>query len=191
MADLVTAAEFADYLGLPVLDATAALLLDQVEAVFEAECGRSDRPFAAAATAERTERHDGTGTSRLYVDYPIATLTSVKLGVEVANPTETLDVADQTKLLWQSGERLLERIDGGVFGQRRTWSKYVTVVYTPAADLPVDVKPAIMYEAAVLYRKRGSEDASTEAEGGFRSDLVGTFRSEGWQQAVQRHGVGV
>lgn len=185
MADLVTQLQLENELGLGAgaADAALLLLLDQVEAAFEADCGRASRPFQAAQNG-RTERKDGTGTAVLYLDYPIAALTSVKLGYNAADPDEVLEVADQTKLVWDVGRGRLVRVDGGVFGCNRQ-PGYVTVVYNTQADLPADAARAVIHGTAVLYRQRGAEDASSESIGGTRAELIKAFEGDSvWQRAV-------
>jgi hypothetical protein len=63
VADLVTLDDFKTFLqdGPPVR-MLLQLVLDAVEELFEAECGRHERPFQAAQSA-RVEIRDGTGTS--------------------------------------------------------------------------------------------------------------------------------
>jgi hypothetical protein len=144
-------------------------LIDVVQSLFEAACNRHERPFMASAV--RTEVRDGTGSSALFLDYPISALTSVTLGYNAAAPEETLDVADKSVLVWgANGERIM-RVDGGVFGELDQ-PRYVQVVYTTADHFPAPARLAVLRGAAAVYRQRGSEDARTERLGGYSTDLA-------------------
>lgn len=190
---LVPVADVVAYLGDvdqddTTLAAVLAQLVDDVEAMFLADCGRSERPFVAAASA-RTEVRDGTGSHVLYLDYPIAALTSVLLGLDPLDPDATLDVADATELSWQVGSERLVRTDGGCFGPYAK-PNYVHVTYDAQADLPRDAALAITQGVAMLYRRFGSEGLSSESIGPHRADFAPLFREEpAWKAAVAHHKV--
>lgn len=194
---LVPVADVVAFLGdVEATDTTAAAvlgtLIDQVEAAFLSACGRTDRPFAAAAT--RTEVHDGTGTATLWLHYPITTLTSVILGLDVLDPDDTLAVDDQTELAWRAGSARLRRTDGGVFGAPGV-PNYVTVVYDAAADLPSDAALAITHATAMLWRRLGSEGLTMEGIGPYQSTFAELMAGNGsitagdpiWRAAVAAH----
>lgn len=170
MADLVTLTELKDYLGdAPASsdDALLTALLDNVEALYERATLRPVGYYTAAAT-NVTEVLDGTGSSRLWLAYPIAAITSIALGYDAAAPDDTLDPADATVVSFGAGSRVLTRTDGGWFGtvgQRR----YVTVVYDHQGNLPEDAKLPIMDVVASMYRNRGSEGMKSETLGDFYS----------------------
>lgn len=188
--DLVAAAEAQTTLGLSGADADLTALVDQVVARFAAECGRADVPFRTTQ-AGRTERIDGVRRGVIHTAYPIAVLTSVKLGYTSADPDETLDVADPDVVQVVAGLNRIARVDGGIFapsasGPETRFPGYVQVVYDAAADLPLDAKRACLREIARLWRQRGSEDASGEGFGGTRSDLaLGVDQT--WRDAVAMH----
>jgi hypothetical protein len=168
MPDLVTVAEFKVYLG-------------------ERATLREPGWYTAAATA-RTEVLDGTGSSRLYLAYPIAALTSIKLGYDSTAPTETLDATNKSVVVYGVGSRLITRTDGGVFGTVRQ-ARYVEVVYDHAGNLPEDAKLPIMEVAASAYRNRGSEGMKSETVGSFysytRDDAVAAAANNvNWQLSV-------
>ncbi len=117
-------------------------LTDQVQAVFEGACNRHERPFLGAQTA-RTEVHDGTGAAELFLEYPIAALTSVIIGADPLVPDETLATADKAVLRFAAGRRRLARVDGGVFGAIDD-PRVVHVTYNAAADLPKTAKAAVL-----------------------------------------------
>lgn len=173
MADLVTLADFKTYL----IDAPAAAddvilqaLLDHVEALFESATLRTPGSYTAAATAQ-TAVLDGTGSSRLYLPYPIAALTSIKLGYDSASPDETLAVANKAVVVYGVGSRVITRTDGGQFGTVGQ-PRYVQVVYDHQGSLPEDARLAIKSVAANAYRRRGSEDVKSETEGSFYSHTM-------------------
>jgi len=190
MPVLVTRAELKTYLGDAPASADDALLdalIDDVEALFASDTGRLITSFAAAGTA-RTEVHDGTGSPYLYLDSPIAVLTSVKLGYDSASPDETLTISDKNVLVYAVGERRLVRTDGGCFGFAG-WPRYVQVVYDFGADLAANAKLAIKSVVASVYRQRGSEGMRSETVGAFysytREDAQSaTASNDFWQEAV-------
>lgn len=185
MADLVTPSSVLAFLSLLVDDGTLTDLANGVEAKLEADCGRTDRPFSPAQPA-RAERKDGNGRTELYVDYPIAALTSIKLGYNQASPDETLDVADPEVVQWEVGKRRIVRVDGGTFGATAQ-ARYVGVVYDAAADLPADCGLTVLRGVAILFGQRGSEDVKAESVGGYRADLAALDTDPLWVQCVERH----
>lgn len=192
MSSIVTLPEMKTYLGDAPASADDALLqqlLDDVEALFESA---TLRPIGwYAAESDRVEVLDGTGTSRLYLAYPIAEdgLTSVKLGYNSAAPNETLAVANKNILVWGEGSRLITRVDGGTFG-RLGQPRYVTVEYERQGNAPDDAKLAIKEVVASVYRNRGSEGMQSETVGSFysytRADVeTATGQNSHWQTAVE------
>lgn len=187
-AVLVTIEEFRDFLGITdtAQDFVLQPILDGVEAWYVQECGRERVPFSAAQTA-RVEKCKGTGSHVLYLDYPIAALTSVVLGFDTAAPDKTLAVADKTVLIYEVGKNELTRVDGGRFGGFG-WPAYVHVTYNAAADLPKDSGVAVMRVAAALYRQLGSEDESTSTIGGQQITMARIAEDDPvWQMAVANH----
>jgi hypothetical protein len=173
MSDLVTLAEQKAYLGdapASADDAIIQALLDDAEALFESATLRAPGSYTAAALA-RTEVLDGTGSTRLYLTYPIAAITSIKLGYDPAAPTETLSPTNKAVVVYGVGSRIITRTDGGKFGTVRQ-ARYVQVVYDHQGDLPADARLAIKSVAAVAYRRRGSEDVKSETEGNFYSHTM-------------------
>lgn len=192
MADLVSTSAFIAYLGNPdeVDTVVAETLLTQTQQLLEMQAGRSDRPFQLPQ-AGRTERHDGTGTRTLLLDYRVATLTSVILGFDVLVPDETLDIADQKSLVWTAGSDALRRVDGrcfGAFGQ----PGYVHVTYDTQEDLPESAALAVLRVAAALYLQRGNEDIRMRREGGVTAEITPVAESDPvWQSVVRAHRVPV
>jgi hypothetical protein len=173
MADLVTLAELKTYLGDAPASADDALLnalLDDVEALFESATLRAPGCYTAAAVG-RTEVRDGTGSSRLYLTYPIAAITSIKLGYDPAAPTETLSPTNKNVVVYGVGSRIITRTDGGRFGTVRQ-PRYVQVVYDHQGDLPANARLAIKSVCATAYRRRGSEDVKSETTGSFYSHTM-------------------
>lgn len=189
MSVLVSVSELKSFLGdAPVSDDDAVLtaLLDDVEASFTSASLRTPGFYTPATTA-RTEVLDGTGSTRLYLTYPISVLTSVKLGYNAAAPTETLSVSNTSVLVYGVGSRVITRTDGGKFGTVRQ-PRYVQVVYDHAGNMPDDARMAIKSVAAMAYRRRGSEEAKSETIGAFYSrtmieDIAAS--DPWWAKAVQ------
>lgn len=193
MADLVSVPEFKAYLGdAPASsdDELLAALLDDVEALFENATLRPPGTYIAAATG-RTEVRDGTGSSRLYLDYPISILTSIKLGYDSASPDETLDATNKRVVVFGVGSRVIARTDGGKFGMVNQ-PRYVEIIYDHLGNLPEDAKLAIQSVAASIYRRRGSEGMRSETVGSFysytREDAQAVATSDPyWIAAVEAH----
>lgn len=161
-------------------------LLDGAEALFLEAVNREGAPFGDALSA-RVEVHDGTGGNKLFLDYPVATVTTIALGLDSATPDDTLDPAKVTVIVWGVGSRRLMRTDGGVFGVRGV-PRYVHVTYDTQADRPPDAGLAIKRAVATVYRQIGSEDASSEKIGGFSHTLAQAMADdEVWQSAVAAH----
>src|SRR5262249_10202226 len=142
-------------------------LLDEVQAIFESATGREIVGFIAAAGG-RTEVRDGNGLPDLKLDYPIAAVTSVKLGYDSATPDEILAVGNKRVLVFGVGQRRLSRVDGGVFGAAGR-PRYVEVIYDHQGDMPTSAKLAIESVAATAYQRRGSEELRSETVGNFYS----------------------
>lgn len=183
MADLVTLADAQSYLGVSGNDALLTALLNEIESLFEAECGRIGTPFKAAATTQ-TEVHDGTGGASLFMDYPIASVASIKLGYDSADPDDTLDPTDVDEVTFAVGSREIRRTDGGVFG-RVGQARYVHIVYNHQADLPANAQLAIKRVLGQVFFQRGSEDAKYENIGGYVHNLSHLIAEDPiWKSAV-------
>lgn len=213
MADLASVDELATLLGLTETEQDTAedlltLLLDSAEAVFESQVDRLERPFQAAQSG-RVEIHEGIGSTKLGLDYPIGTVTAIALGLDVAAPTETLSPADATKVVWRAGQRTLTRTDGGVWTSQGSallsWARggplvpdefdtlpgYVKVTYDAADDLPADAKLAVLGLAALMYRQSGAEGVQSETLDNYSVTFAKASQVAetvpGWLPAVQRH----
>jgi hypothetical protein len=191
---LVTRAELKTYLGDAPASADDTLLdaiIDDVEALFASETGRTISSFIAAGTG-RVEVLDGSDSRDLFVDYPITALTSVTLGYTASAWDETLAVADKNVLVYAVGGRKISRTDGGTWG-RFGRSRYVTVTYDYAADLAPSAKLAIKSVSAMAYRRRGSEAEKSETLGSFYSHTLvndAAVDDPFWRAAVAANGRG-
>jgi hypothetical protein len=191
MSDIVSLEELKAYLGdapaSPGDDDLLDALLDNVEAMYERDTLHEIGYYTDAAT-DRTEVLDGTGTTRIYLDYPITALTSITLGYDSAAPDATLDVTSKRVVVFGVGSRSVTRTDGGRFGCFRQ-ARYVEVVYDHQGNLPEDAKLPIMEVVASLYRARGSEGMKSETVGSFysytRDDVQAAAATNvNWQQSV-------
>lgn len=163
----------------PVLDR----LISLVEALFLAQVNRRQRPYQAAQAA-RAEVHDGTGRTTLLLDYPLGTLTSVKIGANPSSPDETLAIGDLAVLRYAAGGIELRRVDGGCFGTDGD-PRVVHVVYDAAADLPNDVVLAVQNVVVTIWRRRGSEDVTSDRVGGFQGEYAAIASADPlWTLAV-------
>lgn len=187
-AALVTLGDLNTFLGgaIAAENTLRQNILDRVEALFVAQCGRTAQPFAPS-TEDRIERQRGTGSAFLHLDYPISDVTTVKLGYDSSDPDETLDPDDKTVLVWDVGGQQLTRVDGGWFGPFGVPS-YVQVTYDTQDDLPEDAGLAVLRVAAAVYWQRGSEDVTSETIGGQTSSLAQIATSDtSWTLAVEKY----
>lgn len=167
-------------------DAVLEQLIDDVETLFLAQCGRSARPFQAAETG-RVEVKDGTGSRFLWLDYEATALTELVIGFDFTDPDETLDTTDVQVLAWHANSRRIVRRDGGRFGCLGE-ADVVRVTYDAAADLPRDVAVAITRVVASVWRQRGSEDVKAERIGPYDATYTAVAEQEPlWQLAVANH----
>lgn len=191
MSALVPAATLLNFVALGEDEAGADQVVElagQVEAFLLGQCARKDRPFQAAS-AGRIEYAEGSGAATLWLDYPVAALTSVALGPDHTAPSETLVVNDQTKLVWSVGSPRLVRVDGGLFGAVDQ-PRFVKVTYDAGADLPSDATLAVLRVTAAIWRQRGAEDVTSERVGGYSADLAPAADSDPvWQAVVAQYRV--
>jgi hypothetical protein len=188
MAALVSLAAFEAFLG--GAEASENMLrqglLDDVEALFLSECGRTRTPFAIEL-ADRAEHLRGTGSDTLHLSYPIADVTEILLGYDSADPDDTLDPDDKTVVVWEVGGQAITRVDGGRWGLFAA-PAYCHITYDSQADLPADASLAVMRVAAAVYRQRGAEDAQVETIGGQQYNAAKVAESDPvWLGAVANH----
>lgn len=187
---LVAVEEVRKYAGIDDSSAEKVLedLIDQVEAVFLAQVGRRDRPYQAGQTG-RLDILDGTGTARLWLPYPIKTLTSLTLGYDSTSWDETLDPSDVTVLSWYQGSRRVVRVDGCRFGCADR-ANYVRVTYDTMDDLPEDVRIAIIRMVTALARESGLGEATanrTLPDGENLPAVADVVAQDMWQAAIAAH----
>lgn len=157
-----------------------------VIAFFERLCGRTSAPFSDEITG-RVEYHDGTGNESLWLDYPLATLTAITIGQNHALPDETLVLNNAATLSQLAGSRLIERLDGGTFGELDA-TRAVKVTYDTADDRPEDAKLAVCRVIAQIWRQRGAEDAAQETVSGYSRQMADFAAKDGvWLDAVKHH----
>ena len=161
-------------------------LLVQTTALFEKECGRSSAPFSGALTGRVEIQEALSGSGVLTLDYPIATVTSIASGVDVATPDELLSAPFTGSVIYQVGSRDLIRVDGGVW--RRFSPRWVKVTYNTLADYPADAKLAVKRMVAQVYHGRGKEGFASVTRGS-RSWSIADSASEDrfWLGAVNNH----
>ena len=166
-ADLVSLAEVKAWLGITdaAQDTFLTELADRVEAILEQV---KHRTYLAAGVGV-TVVLDGTGTPWLWLDRPVTTLSSIKIGLDATNPDETLVPGPKTVVA--QGRRVY-RQDGGIFPRGIA---NVQVNYTVGDQLDKDAKQAVLEGVAMVYRMRGSEDAATESIGAFGHGLRQRF----------------
>ncbi len=152
---LITVSDMKAHLGLTTTTDDTLLqdLIKETTALLESECNRSDAPFLMAAVTGRVEIFDGLKDSALFVDYPIAALTSI-----VADAS-TLDVADTDVIKFVIGDRRIVRVDGGRFGIRLDEPHAVVVTYDTQTDQPRSAVLAVKRIVSAVFNQRGTEGA--------------------------------
>lgn len=196
MTELLTVDEITEELGITAptnaQKNTLGQLLEAAIADFEGETNRERLPFQDKE-AGRVETLDGTGRRRLWLQYPIGAVTTIKLGRDQANPVDTLDPADVDVVVFALGSRKIERTDGGTFGPRGS-PRYVHVTYDAAADLPADVRRAIKVRVLSDWQRKGLEGIRRVSELGASVEYVqpssgaaGAAPPTPWAAAVARH----
>jgi hypothetical protein len=179
-ADLVSVAEVKLWLGIPAIDISQDTFLsdlaDRVEAILEQVKRRTYQ-----ASGSITVTLDGSGVPWLWLERPVQTLTTVKIGLDATSPDETLTPGPRTVVA--QGRRLY-RQDGSIFPRGIA---NVQVSYTAADQLDKDAKQAVLEGVAFAYRMRGSEDAMTESVGAFAHGLRHQFEQlPSWQAVPAR-----
>jgi hypothetical protein len=213
-SDLASVDELALLLGLSESQAETdedllELILDGAVALFQSETDRSDTPFQESEE-DREEIFDARNTARVMLDYPIASVSAIALGVNVASPSETLDPDDAAQVVYRIGKRDLVRTDGGLWSAGSgvlSWARggalvpdvdggpsFVKVTYTTQDDLPADAKAAVLRLAAQLYQQkdRGGVDSETLDNYTVMYTNMSTFadasrKDPAWAVAVQKH----
>ncbi len=183
MPDLVSLEDVKEWLEIPEATTTWDQLLDSLASRIEKLLQRvKNRTFAPAAAAV-TVTVDGTGERWLYLDRPVGTLTTIKIGIDVSNPSETITPGPTTIIA--QGRRLY-RQDGGVFP---CGVANVHVTYNAASSLDLDAQQAVLEAVALAFRSRGSEDAVSETHGSFSHTLRKSFMELPSWQAIPRRPV--
>jgi len=194
MATVATLTDFKNHLGdtsqldfSTQTDADAYLqeLLDGVEGLLEGAVGRT---FHAAGTTT-DETQSGRGFPWIYVDRPVGTLTSVKVGFDPADPDFTLDqVPDEIQVVGDNADKVMRR-DGGVFpaGDGNLHATYDHQAFPTGGELEV-AKRAVVEGATFIVRRRGSEHAASTSIGQFGSTQFAALWSKlpFWRKAVRQ-----
>lgn len=185
---LVTYDEAAEFLGVPSGTDKQLIedLLAQTTALFENEVGRSNAPYGAAQTGRTEIIEASPGSSIITLDYPIASITSIVSGRDVAFPDETITPSDTSTVIWQVGSRTLARVDGGYWNRwTPTWVK---VVYNTQAYQPADVKLAIKQKVAEIYLHRDKLGFSSVTRGARSWSMAETAGvSSAWDKTISAH----
>lgn len=178
---LVSLAEFYAYTGTDASDEpTITPLLAGVEAMLTHDLGRTRAPFADEVAA-RVERHDGTGSDRLFLHYPIVGATVI------ASITVDGETVASTDYAYADGGRRVWRLDDQVFGEFGA-PDAVVVTYKSAADWPPAAKVAVLRVAAALFNTRGSEEARDERVGPFGTSYIRAAEEDPvWQSVLRSH----
>lgn len=178
MADLVSEPELSQYLGGDVDDPnTLQSVLTAAEDLLERATGQV---FAEGATVT-DEKRNGNGLKTLRLARIVASITTVKVGHDSADPDTTLTSDDVVF----DGQRIV-RIDGGVFP---FGTANVHVTYEAADNLPEIAKMAVLEGAAFLWRRRGREHVTSETVGEFGAISVSAQlrRQPAWSAALSHY----
>lgn len=193
MSDLASVGDLALLLGLAegTDEDLLTVLLDGAVALFESQTGRTLTPFASGVTG-RVEILDARPATRIWLDYPIQDVTAIALGVDVANPDETLNPDDPKKVSWRVGQRVLMRTDGRLWttawGSFDRWPSFIQVTYDTQDDLPADAKLAVLQLASAMYRRGGAEGIRSETLDNYSVTFAQAAAEDpAWQLAVNHH----
>ena len=96
------------------------------------------------------------------MDYPVDTLTSVKVGIDPTDADETL--TSQPDCVDFTGQRVINREGIWPRGVKNLYATYVGLAY-----LPEIAKQALYEGVAFMYRRRGIEHVSSRTIGEFGS----------------------
>jgi hypothetical protein len=181
---LVSPEDAALWLGI-TNEAERASLGPLVEAV-EAHLSDITGVRFGAAGVITDEPHNGTGLPHLWLDQPVATLTAIKIGRDLATPSLTLDVADPDVVLVDARfPRRIVRPLGATFPRG---TRNVHVTYTALDHRPADAAMALKEAVAFVWRRRGSEEARTEKIGTYVREISNAFmRLPMWKAYVNAH----
>lgn len=186
MSDLCTGADVSQYLGLsPSQDSDLIQkMIDRLDRLIATLTGQLYLK-ATTNTPVTAELSNGTGRIWTWAQRPIATLTTVLIGQNLAIPDETLTVADPTVIVVDPKRpRRIQRTDGSIFPAAL---RNVSISYIPADNVPADIAMALIEGVAFLYRRRGSEDAKSESISGFSHTLQNELREcPAWMAVIDR-----
>lgn len=191
MPSLVEYGELSTFLGVaegtPDQELLEALLAQSI-ALFEKTCGRERAPFSDSLTGRIEIILADPWSTRLDLDYPIASITSIVVGLDVSAPDETLVPGAATSVVWYAGRREIIRTDGGFWGHARP--RWVKVVYSTQNDRPADAKLAVKRRVARLYNERGKEGFTSVTRGERSWSMAGQSADDEdsvWREAVRNH----
>jgi hypothetical protein len=159
-SDLASGTDLGTFLGLSPAPTGATLTslnryVDGAVALFQKLTHRTEAPFQDEES-DRIEIHDGMGQTTILLDYPPDLVTEVTIGRDLDDPSETLDVSDPLQVIWREGDRRLRRTDGKNWQVSWATPGFVKVVYDAQADLPEDVRQAVLRLAGTLYQQQVS-----------------------------------
>lgn len=211
MAPLVSLADV--WTHLEVEEGTDGPRLQKLIAGYTAEinraCDRSEAPFCDAIDS-RTEVREGVTGYRLFLDYPIDTITSIKIGRSFASPDVELNPADPEQVTFDVGRNELVRTDGNYWDQSLdtllSWSRggplngdptrrgpppRVQIIYKTKDFRPAEVQQAVILAVAAAYNQQGSDGVKSESLGNYSYTMAslsdGSPLGTAWQGAIALH----
>lgn len=179
-------------------------LLSATTRVFEKSVGRELCPYGKAQLGRAEVIDPIAGSRKLWLDYPIQQVTAIALGRDVNAPDETLSPTDAARVVWRVGQRIITRTDGGVwrsgyYGDRTggaQWRgaspRWVKVTYDTQADLPRDVKLAVMQVTATIWRTKGTGVIKSWSLGDESQTIeIAAAQDLSWVAAIRENSRGV
>lgn len=164
---LVEVTDVLEFLKLPTDHKDAGVvqsLILAAENMLELETGQT---FGTIETVE-DEIHDGQGTFIVYTDRPISSLTELVIVRPDDDTTIEYNYDVNNDLTWSVGDRRIVS-HTAPFPTRKD---NILITYVALDNQPEIAKQAIRELVAIVYRRRGSEDARSEHIGSFEHVLL-------------------
>lgn len=180
MAKLVEDAEIYAFLKVEIEDDPQGVVLSIRDSIEDLLATMTSRIFGPEEVIAN-EAYDGYGSSILYIKRPLKVLTAITFRYDAPFTENDYNVVLAEQATWRVGSRRITlrslRFPCGMDN--------ILISYTAQADQPELAKQAVREATAVVYRRRGSEDARSEQIGTFQHVLMRNLdESMTWKKAV-------
>lgn len=168
MADprILTWQEVSEWLELQQSDSDKPTLL-RLAASVEDQIEKTLSGYKFSNVTYTDQAYDGTGTDSIILpNAPITTLTSIKIGRDSTNPSETLDPTDPDVVVWYD-YGLVSRTDGYTFPRKRKYCLFSYKAGWTKDTVSSQMKTALLSTVAYYFRSRGREAVRNELLSGM------------------------